>query len=191
MDSRTSKEPVLKFLGELMADFADRERFDKADLVGNAIDMIRGYAEPTHEPATGPVAPIARLRIVDDMIVTATMYAPGLPNGEHDVFPVPLNPNGQLVPSMFAEPLCPHGMPLAENICGPCSEGRPNRASQPPADELQALRHLAQWCWSYSAELEKDVLDNDQDVVETRDKMFAALDAPAIGLRPTLTKESE
>lgn len=24
--------------------------------------------------------------------------------------------------------LCPHGMPLAENICGPCSEGRPNRA---------------------------------------------------------------
>lgn len=23
--------------------------------------------------------------------------------------------------------LCPHGMPLAENICGPCSKGRPNR----------------------------------------------------------------
>src|SRR4051812_12214021 len=22
---------------------------------------------------------------------------------------------------------CPHGMPLAENICGPCSHGRPNR----------------------------------------------------------------
>lgn len=22
--------------------------------------------------------------------------------------------------------LCPHGMPLAENTCGPCSEGRPN-----------------------------------------------------------------
>lgn len=22
--------------------------------------------------------------------------------------------------------LCPHGMPLAENVCGPCSEGRPN-----------------------------------------------------------------
>lgn len=21
---------------------------------------------------------------------------------------------------------CPHGMPLAENICGPCSMGRPN-----------------------------------------------------------------
>lgn len=23
--------------------------------------------------------------------------------------------------------LCPHGMPLAENVCGPCSEGQPNR----------------------------------------------------------------
>lgn len=23
--------------------------------------------------------------------------------------------------------LCPHGMPLIENTCGPCSEGRPNR----------------------------------------------------------------
>lgn len=22
--------------------------------------------------------------------------------------------------------LCPHGMPLAENVCGPCSEGEPN-----------------------------------------------------------------
>lgn len=28
--------------------------------------------------------------------------------------------------------LCPHGMPLAENICGPCSQGEPNR---PPAAE--------------------------------------------------------
>jgi hypothetical protein len=23
--------------------------------------------------------------------------------------------------------LCPHGMPIADNVCGPCSEGRPNR----------------------------------------------------------------
>lgn len=24
--------------------------------------------------------------------------------------------------------LCPHGLPLAENVCGPCSQGRPNKA---------------------------------------------------------------
>lgn len=26
----------------------------------------------------------------------------------------------------IANDLCPHGMPRAENVCGPCSEGRPN-----------------------------------------------------------------
>src|SRR3990167_2240642 len=53
--------------------------------------------------------------------------------------------------------LCPHGMPLVENICGPCSQGRPNRraAETPvkptgnwplevftplPPEEAQALR---------------------------------------------------
>lgn len=27
---------------------------------------------------------------------------------------------------METSALCPHGMPLAENVCGPCSEGQPN-----------------------------------------------------------------
>lgn len=84
------------------------------------------------EPPAAPIFPIARLTVGEDDTVTATMYAPGLPPGQHDLFPVPLNPNGHLAPSMFAEPLCPHGMPLAENICGPCSQGRPNRAPVPP-----------------------------------------------------------
>lgn len=29
-------------------------------------------------------------------------------------------------PTLETPALCPHGMPLAENTCGPCSEGRPN-----------------------------------------------------------------
>lgn len=28
-------------------------------------------------------------------------------------------------PSLETVALCPHGMPLADNVCGPCSEGRP------------------------------------------------------------------
>jgi hypothetical protein len=28
--------------------------------------------------------------------------------------------------AMKRKKLCPHGMPLADNICGICSEGRPN-----------------------------------------------------------------
>lgn len=34
--------------------------------------------------------------------------------------------------------LCPHGMPLAENICGPCSQGRPNRPAVETAANLNA-----------------------------------------------------
>lgn len=69
----------------------------------------------------GPQAPIARVTINDRYeISSCAQYAPGLPPGDHD---------------LYCEPLCPHGMPLAENICGPCSQGRPNR----PAPETAAV----------------------------------------------------
>ena len=29
-----------------------------------------------------------------------------------------------------ASAVCPHGMPLAENVCGPCSQGRPNTPAE-------------------------------------------------------------
>jgi hypothetical protein len=35
--------------------------------------------------------------------------------------------------------LCPHGLPLADNVCGPCSEGRPNRAAGEPPSSLRDL----------------------------------------------------
>ena len=31
--------------------------------------------------------------------------------------------------------LCPHGLPLAENVCGPCSQGQPNRPAGTRRDE--------------------------------------------------------
>lgn len=43
---------------------------------------------PAHEPPAAPIFPIARLAIAEDDTVTATMYTPGLPPGEHDVYPV-------------------------------------------------------------------------------------------------------
>lgn len=41
--------------------------------------------------------------------------------------------------------LCPHGFVLAENICGPCSEGRPNdlRISD---DALKTLSRHSNFC---------------------------------------------
>lgn len=59
-----------------------------------------------------------------------------------------------------------------------------NRASQPPSAALPALRQLAAWVWSYRGTLEKDVLDNDAEVIEARERMFAILDLPELGLRP-------
>lgn len=155
-----------------------------------ALERLRA----AHEPATGPVAPIACIRVgEDDTCEVVHLYAPGLPPGEHDLFPVPLNPNGQLVPSMFAELLCPHGMPRAENICGPCSEGRPNRAAQPPAvspwikvthrlpesgvpvlafvtNELGRTRRIrAQWCAKFTEESDGD----DAEYCEEKDTYYS------------------
>lgn len=53
-----------------------------------------------------------------------------IPSGEFDG----LNPHycalGLAVqmesPALETVALCPHGMPLADDVCGPCSEGRPN-----------------------------------------------------------------
>jgi hypothetical protein len=40
--------------------------------------------------------------------------------------------------------LCPHGMPLADNVCGPCSEGRPNRcAPEHPLSSGDAIACIA------------------------------------------------
>lgn len=35
--------------------------------------------------------------------------------------------------------LCPHGMPLAENVCGICSEGRPNALPESLRDPMKVL----------------------------------------------------
>jgi hypothetical protein len=58
-----------------------------------------------HEPATGPVAPIACIRVgEDDTCEVVHLYAPGLPPGQHDLFPVPLNPNGEMQPHAALTP---------------------------------------------------------------------------------------
>jgi hypothetical protein len=41
--------------------------------------------------------------------------------------------------------LCPHGMPLAENVCGPCSQGRPNKPAAETSDECEDADYLEQF----------------------------------------------
>lgn len=83
-----------------------------------------------HEPPADPIFPIARLTIAEDDTVTATMYTPGLPPGQHDVYPaVPTQPPASgLVDAIFKHctvTLWPdeelgmslHEYPIEHNLC--------------------------------------------------------------------------
>lgn len=50
-----------------------------------------------------PQMPIMRVTVSNGVAVHGTFYAPGLPDGEHDLFCAPCLPSGQWEPSMFAE----------------------------------------------------------------------------------------
>ena len=106
---------------------------------------------PTPEPegALG-VTPIARVNVEDGQIYSATMYAPGLPDGEHDLFPVPLSPKGELRQSMFASVL--PGLRKAPEQCPDCKaiaqpviwhDADCKRAAQPPSPAL-SKEHAAE-----------------------------------------------
>lgn len=56
---------------------------------------------PDVQPQLG-ITPIARVTISGGVPVGTCIYAPGLPDGEHDLFPVPLDPRGAMQP--FMEP---------------------------------------------------------------------------------------
>jgi len=55
------------------------------------------------QPQLG-ITPIAQVVIANGEPVSTTLYAPGLPDGEHDLFPVPLDPRGAMQPFMTPPP---------------------------------------------------------------------------------------
>jgi hypothetical protein len=59
---------------------------------------------PVIEPGALNVAPIARIEIVGGEISQTEVYAPGLPDGAHELFPVPLNPRGEMRPHALTSP---------------------------------------------------------------------------------------
>ena len=58
---------------------------------------------PDVQPQLG-ITPIARVTIRGGLAVRTGLYAPGLPDGEHDLFPVPLDPKGAMQPFMAPQP---------------------------------------------------------------------------------------
>jgi len=80
-----------------------------ADIIA-AIDELRA-AQP---PATAlGVAPIARIEIIGGEVSQTEVYAPGLPDGAHELFPVPLNPAGELRPFLSSSLPPAHGESIA------------------------------------------------------------------------------
>src|SRR5690606_20280270 len=73
------------------------------DPTAHRVADLRAQSQPTDEPPAVDVAPIAKLTVRDGLVQRAGLYAPGLPDGDHDVFPVPL-PKGELRPHVLAEP---------------------------------------------------------------------------------------
>src|SRR5690606_24312999 len=74
------------------------------DPTAHRVADLRAQSQPTDEPPAVDVAPIAKLTVRDGLVQRAGLYAPGLPDGDHDVFPVPLSPKGELRPHVLAEP---------------------------------------------------------------------------------------
>jgi hypothetical protein len=86
--------------------------------------------DPESWGAKGPVAPVACVTVGEDDTLHITMYAPGLPPGQHDLFPVPLNPKGRMEPMWPAQPppasTCDKGPWIAQ----PGLDGRYNVGSE-------------------------------------------------------------
>lgn len=53
------------------------------------VNEFESFVREPDPPAASQIAPIARLYVAEDDTVTASMYAPGLPPGNHDVYPEP------------------------------------------------------------------------------------------------------
>lgn len=56
------------------------------------IDAARAAVSAAHEPPVGceqcsNVAPIAKIMVADGFVSWGRLYAPGLPNGQHDLYP--------------------------------------------------------------------------------------------------------
>lgn len=89
-----------------------------------------------------------------------------------------------LMAAASARPLCPHGMVLADNVCGPCSKGKPNRPSASDSEQpavkqggdiaslIQRLRNTPNW--------KRESFDHWKDCTSVYDRApFEAADALA------------
>jgi hypothetical protein len=78
------------FTGRVLSDVEDEE--GRGTTTEDMLDA--GLLDADGVPASDdahPIWPIAKLTIKDGLCVRAGLYAPGLPDGEHNVYPLPVN----------------------------------------------------------------------------------------------------
>lgn len=152
MDSRTSKTIVEEWL---LANVGKRcpEEFSTMCTVCSIWKKFDQTQWPTVEPKTG-VAPIARVTIKDGLVVEheTTLYAPGLPDGEHDLFPVPVGA-GEWKPFLSSSEPPRVGPDTPDNdmvICPTCTSqfvAIPVNAQE----KLRTAQERIAWAWSIIA----------------------------------------
>ena len=141
---------------------ADRVAQRALELHDNAsMPLVEALTLALNE-AAGPIWPCAKLAIRDGKVTTEShQYAPGLPDGEHDVYPMPVDTDA-------APTLAPCAMEALRNLANAFHEGRalpvdarsegyvyslihaaerviagePPMQSQPRAEALRGLRNL-------------------------------------------------
>lgn len=87
---------LLDEIERLQQRVAELER--NRDLLESSLKAFVARAARGAEPPTVHlnVAPIARIVVENGTVTGATLLAPGLPDGAHELFPVPLDPGGEL-----------------------------------------------------------------------------------------------
>lgn len=77
-------------LGRLAECFDEQESefADISEMRGRIRGDLIAPARGADEPSAAYIAPIAKLTVRDGLVQRAGLYAPGLPDGDHDVYPV-------------------------------------------------------------------------------------------------------
>jgi hypothetical protein len=94
--------------------FADADKMVPAD-VSKLADEIDTSAGRVDAATTSDTWPIAKLTVAGDT-VTASFYTPGLPDGEHDVWPCPVALDHEAVAERAADLHDNAAMPLADAL---------------------------------------------------------------------------
>ena len=97
---------------------------DEIATLEKQIEALRQTLERLRRPSVDDTAPIARLHILDGDISEANLYAPGLPDGEHDVWPCPVaGPTGVEAWAICADGLAIPGYIFGSRGIAECSSG--------------------------------------------------------------------